>query len=594
MKLEQQIYTSGKPEFTTVAATDGLNRADRIHLENHSLYILPTSLMYQEGVETPVKYVFYPLGEDRLVVGRAVYTGLDSLGRPGNYLFHNFIVAKEDLLAYSRINPVTLIRQIEKKGWFRETVPENSSTVLEISPDEFPGPSFPQPELRDTLLSQLLYVCLNHQPLQYPLLLNGAEQDCLDFLERLYPLLPYYLRAELSFDTFTYNVSLNFRVVGLPERPEFRQSLPASFTLHPDSLQASSALEAQEPSRYLSLITGMIAGGQMSNLDTVYTLEHYLRTEDYPNFNRKYDEVSRDLKDVILDFHRETLLYHIADQQDAELLQLIQVDIQVRDMAVLASSAEMIHWLVATEDAKTAQTLTEWLCLGNRDVAVCYPFLFEFHSFWQVFLEHIKAQPQAVAALVGPLQAFSKYYAPQYEETLLDALFPLLPFLREEKKVAKGLFKAFEALPQPNSDTMILLRTAIKLDLSREDALLEQLLARDLKILADERKGNVLDVMVRGVFKTKDAEDIEKQLHGLFATARENPESLLRLLHVIEKIEFSKKVREVLKKILEASSKAGMSAEIVTSIQRILKPPPSLFARLKNTVMDTISELLSE
>ncbi len=32
MKLEQQIYTSGKPEFTTVAATDGLNRADRILL----------------------------------------------------------------------------------------------------------------------------------------------------------------------------------------------------------------------------------------------------------------------------------------------------------------------------------------------------------------------------------------------------------------------------------------------------------------------------------------------------------------------------------------------------------------------------------
>ena len=42
MKVEQQMFTSGKPEFVTIAITNGLNRDERIALEQHSLYLLPT------------------------------------------------------------------------------------------------------------------------------------------------------------------------------------------------------------------------------------------------------------------------------------------------------------------------------------------------------------------------------------------------------------------------------------------------------------------------------------------------------------------------------------------------------------------------
>jgi hypothetical protein len=190
------------------------------------------------------------------------------------------------------------------------------------------------------------------------------------------------------------------------------------------------------------------------------------------------------------------------------------------------------------------------------------------------------------------LNIFPQHYDPHYEDTLLDFMFGVLAFLREERKHAKDLFKAFEHLPQADSERLTLLRTAVKCSLSREDDLLKQLLASDLSVLSDERKRAVLDVIVRSVFRTKDEEEMEKQLTGLFATASDNSTSLLMLLRVVEQIEFSKKVREILKTVLEQLTQDGLSAEMKTCVDNILKPPPSLFSRLTNKFSDSIADLL--
>lgn len=595
MRLEQHIYTSGKTEFTTVAATDGLTREERIQLENHSLYILPTSLLYQEECQTPVKYVFYPLGEDRFVIGKAVYAGKDSLGRPGNYLFHNLIIAKEDLLTYSRFNPVSLIRHVEKNGMLRENVPEEPLTLIDLSPDEIESSIYPLPNIRDDLLSRLLYACLNHKSLQHPLLLYGTDQECLEFLAWLYPLLPYHLRTELSFDTYTYGVSLGFRILGLPEDPEFRQSLSPSFMLHPANWQYTSSLEMQEPSKRLALMTRMITAGKVPELNIVYFLEYCLRIQDYPQFNTKYSEVSQEIKDVILDFHKETLLRHIADQEDTELLRLIQKQVMVEDLTILSASPEMVHRLVETEDSRISQIFVEWLCVGEDHKTACYPFLFEFHSLWRTFLERIKAQPQDVAALLEPFRTFPKYYASHYEETLLDAIFMLLPFLRKEKKIAKEFFKIFETLPDPSDGRrfesgahLYLLRIAVKYDLSKEPDLLKQLLDSEFTILSKARQSDVLNVLLRGVFKTKKSEDMQQQLNGLVEKALKTQKSLLMLLHSIERIEFSKKVRTVLKEILEKLPEENKTGEVAGRIERILKPPPSFFRRITDKILDNL------
>lgn len=587
MRLEQHIYTSGKTEFTTVAATDGLSREDRIHLENHSLYILPTALLYQEDCQTPVKYAFYPLGEDRFVVGKAVYAGKDSLGRPGNYLFHNLIITKEDLLACSRFNPVNVIRYMEKKGLLRETVPEEPLTVIELSPDEIESPTHALPHIRDDLLSRLLYACLNHKSLQHPVLLHGTDQECLDFLAWLYPLLPYQLRMELSFDTYTYGVSLGFRILGLPEDSEYRQSLTPSFTLFPASGQYTSSLDIREPSKRLALMKTMITAGKVSELNIIYSMEYCLQIEDYARFNKKYREVSQEIKDVILDFHKETLLRHIANQKDAELLQLIQGQIMVEDLEILSASPEMIHRFVETEDLRSARVFADWFCAGKGDMAACYPFLFEFTSLWQVFLERITAKPQDIGALLEPLKMFAAHYTSRYEGTLLEAMFMVLPVLLEERKLAKKFLKVFETLPKPDSKEITLLRTAVKYDLSEEADLLENLLDSDLAILSETQQKKVLNVILRGVFEQK-PEDMEKHLNRLFGKALKNRKSLLMLLHSIDEVECSKKVRKVLKKILEGLSAENKSGEVVTCIQRILEPPSSIFKRVVNKILEEI------
>ncbi len=585
MRLGQHIYTSGKTEFTTVAATEGLTRDERIQLENHSLYILPTPLLYQEECQTPLKYVFYPLGKDRFVIGKAIYAGKDSLGRPGNYLFHNLIIAKEDFLICSHFNPVSVIRHIEKTGLFTETIPEEPLTMLEVCPDEIESAPDSLPNVRDDLLSHLLHACVNHKSLQHPLLLHGTDQECLEFLAGLYPLLPYYLRMELSFDTYTYGVNLDFRILGLPENSEFRQSLAPSLTLHPVTWQYTSTLDTQEASKRLALMTTMISAGKVPELNTVYSLEYCLGIEDYAQFNAEYREVSQEIKDVILGVHKETLLHHIADRKDAELLRLIQGRIVVEDLQILSTSPEMVYQFVATKDSKIERLFAEWLCAGKGDMAACYPFLFEFHRLWQAFLERIKTQPQDVGALLGPLQIFLKYYASQYEETLLDAMFTILPSLLKEKKLAKKFLNVFETLPKPDTEEMTLLRTAVKYDLSEEPGLLEYLLSSEFAILSEDRQGKILNITLRGVFSQK-AEDMQQQLNRLFGKALENRKSLLRLLHAIEEVERSKKVRNTLEEILENLSEAHKSGEVAACIRQILTPPPSLFQRIKAKIFE--------
>ncbi|MEW6620454.1 MAG: hypothetical protein AB1422_14155, partial [bacterium] len=155
MKLEQHIYTSSVKGFTTLTATQGITKDERIKLENHSLYVLPGQLLYKEGMPTPTKYIFYPLGEKRFVLGRAIYLGKDNLGRPGNYLFHNLIIAKDELEEPS-FNPAKLIKMIEENGLFRTSPPEKPLDVINFLLDEEKGLEFKTPPMPQDLILTLL------------------------------------------------------------------------------------------------------------------------------------------------------------------------------------------------------------------------------------------------------------------------------------------------------------------------------------------------------------------------------------------------------------------------------------------------------
>ncbi|MEW6608719.1 MAG: hypothetical protein AB1414_14945 [bacterium] len=320
MRLEQHIYTSGKKGFATVAQTPGITKDEQIKLENHSLYILPGSFLYKEGVSTPTKYIFYPLSEKRFVLGRAIYIGKDNLGRPGNYLFHNLIISKDELEEPS-FNPAKLIKMIEENGLFRTSPPEKPLDVINLPLDkeiEFKIPPIPQ-----DLILALLYYCFSYKSLKAPLLLVGQDKDCLNFLGWLYTLLPYSLKENLSFDTYSYGANLGLKIMGIPKESDFYQTI--SYSLKIDLLTYDYNLnpEIKEPSKPILALTEMIATGREEEIASMYSAEYSLKMGDYERFRERYIAFSKDVKELIYTSHKERILNYIIDKKDLELLQII-------------------------------------------------------------------------------------------------------------------------------------------------------------------------------------------------------------------------------------------------------------------------------
>lgn len=299
MNVEQQMFTSGKPEFVTVAMSGGLSREEQLALERHSLYLLPTALMYQEGVVTPVKYVYYPLDSKRGVAGKAVYLGKDSLGRPGNYFFHNLVFEYDDLLREFDLNPAAFIRVLEERQLFRTSAPQTPLTPLEIAPPSS-LPEMAAPSVNQANLEQLLYVALNHHAFQLPILMDGTDRECLDFLERLFPLLPDQQRRELSFDTYAYGTGLPFRVQGVPDQPEFRQNLSPTLTLDCATMQIKTSVQRSEAVKWVAVFLVKQRDSKLFDLfQTSFTVDDLAVLSVAPDLMQRYAEQADDRRAAI-------------------------------------------------------------------------------------------------------------------------------------------------------------------------------------------------------------------------------------------------------------------------------------------------------
>lgn len=365
MKVEQQMFTSGKPEFVTVAITAGLSRDERIALERHSLYLLPTALMYQENAATPVKYVFYPLNAKRGVVGKAVYAGKDNLGRPGNYFFHNLVFEFDDLQREFDLNPAALIRAIEQQQRFRTTAPQASLMPEEIALLSHLS-EMAVPRLKQAELEQLLYVGLNAQAFQLPILLYGTDSECLDLLERLYPLLPYQQRRELSFDTYSYGTGLSFRVQGLPPHPEFRQSVSPALTLNCSTMQVTAAYQMPTLSKRFEAIRNLVFAGKSGELHMFYMLEYMLESGRFDEFVLRLGQAPADIQRLLRDFHAPRLLACLVEQLDTALFESLQPYFTADDLVILSAAPELMRRYAEQADDRRAAIFAEWMGKSRR------------------------------------------------------------------------------------------------------------------------------------------------------------------------------------------------------------------------------------
>lgn len=594
MNLEQHVYTSGKPEFMTVAVTGGISRENRLHLEHNSLYFLPVSLHYEEHVTTPVKYIWYPLADDLFAVGRAVYRGKDSLGRTGNYLFHNVVLSRQDLLTACGGNPVALITCLRQQGLFLESPPAGDLAPISLPDDACVVPNTGLRPMERPLLRRLLHACLHPDALRQPVLLLGTADECLGFLEELYTVLPYDARLTLKVDTYAYGVSLGFPLIGSVDEAVYRQGLSASCTVHVSTCESSVQEDVPEPSPYLAMLADLIAAGDMRAVEALCAVEHQLARQDFAAFTQQFHQAPAEIQRIVWQFHRSQVLEHVIAAQDAALLRLLRPLLALADLDALDHTPELLEELIADHDADTVALMAHWLCVPGSKAAA-YPMLFASQPLWTAWLDAAQANP---AALTGPLAAFPRHYSREFERILLERLALMLPALRDDRTLARELAEALAALPplsdsaaeEPDQPNLVTLRKFVQYAAGNDDTLLNEVLTRDLaRLPAPQRRivveTSVQDLLTGRTLKTQEPETVTALLRGLLAQAEQHPEFGREALTALSRLDLSKDAHAIMLHVVSDDVQAALlqgpdAPQIQALIDRILEPPPSLLTQL--------------
>ncbi|MEW6620688.1 MAG: hypothetical protein AB1422_15360, partial [bacterium] len=208
-------------------------------------------------------------------------------------------------------------------GLFRTSPPEKPLDVINFLLDEEKGLEFKTPPMPQDLILTLLYYCFNYNSLKAPLLLVGQDKECLNFLGWLYTLLPYSLKENLSFDTYSYGANLGLKIMGIPKESDFYQAVSYSLKIDLLTYDYNLNFEIKDPSKPILALTEIIATGREEEIVSMYPAEYSLKMGDYERFRERYITFSQDVKELLYISHKERILNYIIDKKDIELLQII-------------------------------------------------------------------------------------------------------------------------------------------------------------------------------------------------------------------------------------------------------------------------------
>ncbi len=531
MRLEQHIYTSGEKEFITIASTQGINREDQLKLENNSLYILPGSLLYKNEHEKPNKYIYYPLNEERFVVGKAIYIGEDKMGRPGNYLFHNYVISKSDFKVFY-LNPASLIKLIEDSGAFKNSIPGESLKNYEILESDIKKYSDTMPVMKKDLILVLLYYCFSCVLQNSPLLLSGTDKEYLDFLEWLYRILPIDLREKISFDTYYYGTSLGIKIIGIPDSSEFQQSVSYSLKLNLSTQQYSSNYSAKETIPLVEFITEMVVVGKSDEINTMHVLENDIKNGDYAGFKDLFDNLSLGIREMIYSENRKTILNYIINKRDMEVLYKTKDHLTVEDLNILSQDTQVIQKLIEIDDRIILELIMRWFYAAT-DRKSFYTLIIRFDCLLELFLKKIESDND-INMLLEVLQVIPQHYSDQIETKLLDKLFNMLQDIKGKKEISKKIALSLDNLPESLSDATKLKRIYLKYELIDDPLLLNEMLESDISVLTEDFQEIVLDTMLRGILRNNKSDKVQKQLNLLLGKSADKHSCLLEILKEIE------------------------------------------------------------
>jgi hypothetical protein len=476
---------------------------------------------------------------------------------------------------------------------FLDEAPDGDIQPIDLADEQLAVPQTLPRNVSREVLQRVLHACLEYHSLHQPVLLLGTEDECLHFLEQIYTVLPYEVRLALRADTYAYGVSLGFPIIGSLDDDVFHQGLASSFTLRLSTLETTVYDEFPAPSPYLTMLLEKVSEGDMAALHEVFTLEYALAQQQFQKFKQQFQQASLDIRQILWDFHGSRLLNYLTAEEDVELLHMIRPLLKIEHIDTLYLAPELIEHLIEDHDPAALSLVAQWLCTpGSKELF--YPSLFASMPLWKVWLDTVQAHPETAALLLDPLKAFKQNHSAELERTLLEHLLMFLPYVRENRKLARELDDLLAEFPPvpidiPHREIISILRTFIRYELNSDAALFNELLQSDLTILSTRQRAVVLEslldnMLVLRALQMWSPEKVAQQLRTLLAKAEQDQSFAHDVLTALTKLQLARDAHKVVEQVLAdlqpSLVQGSEGAQIQQLINQVLQPPPSLFSKL--------------
>ncbi len=485
-----------------------------------------------------------------------------------------------------RLNPVKLIRWLDAQNLFQSRVPEGTLNVIEISENEVSVAESSMPQMSSELILPLLHFCFNYESLRKPLLLMGTDEKCLDVLNWLYFALPFRLRGSITFDTYCYGANLDFNITGIPDAPEFHQSVLNSLKLNTTTMQIASSIEIKEPSQDILFISKMASASRLDELDSMSNTEYILKKGDYEGFKRCYLGLSTETKDYLFTSERHTILDFIRSKKDWNFLKEVADKLKVHDISRLSAEHGLISNLAAVENDKILNVIADWL-YSLEDKQLFYPILMSSRGLWRPFLKKLP-QEENMELVVEGLNALVINYSSGLEDIFLDEILSKTETYKNDKKTAKAFIAALEKLPPAESEGSTLLRTYLKYELTGKTALLRSLVESNMSILSKGQQDILLGSIMKRVAETSDLGEMLRLFKILFDKVENKQEYMARLVTLLGEQDLPNKNRKILREELsgwiEIIPQDDTALKLKETLENVLAEKSSFFKAFKSNL----------
>lgn len=196
----------------------------RARLSEEEVEEIEEKLVYHQSETNPVKWLFFPLGAEKVVVSHIVLlTAVDKFGREGKYLAHSIVLSMEDFIN-ADCNPFIILNCVgdqflnsaaealkrgnSQTGNFDESILTIDKKSLETMETEI---AEEVQKWDGEELKKMAHYTINYQDLQNKreaLVFTGNHEQIVNALKIAVMFVPKKLRLNCTFDTYFYGCNL--------------------------------------------------------------------------------------------------------------------------------------------------------------------------------------------------------------------------------------------------------------------------------------------------------------------------------------------------------------------------------------------------